>query len=325
MSQKPNYILLGLALLSASISLSGPLDKADKLWNQRADGLDTVNQAMTAYNIALSSAEISLADKVHAASQWARLAILKGEILNYPSDEAENKDELKNLFQDCLNKVETHINPAKSGGSLGDDFGRYHYFRLACYSYWFKQLNLGGKLFNKGSFLGVIKEASGYEQTKFEGGGVARFIAGIYVSETARSRNDKDFYKPEESLKLIKMAMEVPENTDRAYPKSIAGQGYYGNQYILARALHFLKEDGKGDQIIPILGPSFIRESLNGIVDAREYLRFVHGDIQQALEDANTDFDVIGGRIVETKYELNRIEDLMCNLGMKVDRCKNLN
>ncbi len=294
---------VGLSMLSGSLFATTPLEQADELFKKRGESVHDTQAAIDAYKALLDGLTEGSADLVHAVSQLGRLYHLQGE-MRVP----ESRDEKKAIFSECL-EVMDYIKPSTLDSD--EDKARYYYFYLTCKGYHATTLEgteLGTAV---AGYLWSISRAKNFVDTSFEGGGLARVIAGIYVSDTAKDKLPV-LFKPKEALALMQKAFQRGEFVDRAYSKNLKPGNFYGNHFVMARCLHFVKEKFGEDEIRKILADDFIQQTLNNQVDPKAYLGAANvgviAEIDRVIRRAtNPRRDTTGGRLFEAKYQQKRI------------------
>lgn len=229
-------------------SFANSWEDAEALFSQREDGQARIAEARTKY-LELLSASTTPSEKILAVSQLGRLAVYEGEIL-LPKTDVEGR---KKVFSQCFcANPKVSYNPlpqpscespgfvdAISPANLGESHPAFHYFRSVCTAYWGE---VAGPL-EKLAYVAWLKEdfaAGQMLDTRFEGGGIQRVAAGVYVNPKAAA---VQLYNPEQALALATKALQ-----SSAYPgDSSSGSEYYENHAIVADSLQQLAADRPND------------------------------------------------------------------------------
>lgn len=231
--------LLGILLFAAaSIAQAYDFTAADELFAQRApteEGAEAISKALAAYRSALDT--VTGDDKLYAVSQISRLYIYDGDMTRPESD----KKARMRIFDNCLNTLKEYLHPDKVGATP-----QYYYYKVYCLALWGKSAGPLRILVRAPALKRAISEGLKLD-TRYEGGGLPRMVAAVYLNKKARPIG---LYKPETALELVEAAIASEGVEDRAYPEILTGADIAENYYHYAEAL--LKNDRK-DEAIEIL------------------------------------------------------------------------
>jgi hypothetical protein len=240
-------MVLGLSIATGWSPAQGaddPWSEAQQLFDARAEGRAKIKMAREKY-LGLLGGATSTAEKIQAVSQLGRLALYEGEII-LSKDDVEGR---KAIFTQCFcASPKVTYNPlprpscespgfvdAISPSKLGESHPAFHYFRAMCTGYWGEIAQPMEKL----AYVSWLKEdiAAGQTlDTRFEGGGILRVAAGVYVNPAAAV---VQLYNPELAVNMATQALSAG-----AYPGSPStGAEYYENHAILANSLQQLDSD----------------------------------------------------------------------------------
>lgn len=179
---------------------------ADASFNQRENNRPAIAAARAGYRQALQGG--SAEERRYAAGRIGRLAYFEGDLMTPEKDDGARKQ----IFGDCLNDIES-INPAKIGQSI-----EYYYWKAVCIAFWAKA---AGKLAAVGK-IGALKEAltkaEELDKTRdksYEGGGIYRLLAGIYIGSKFMSLFG--LYDPEAALAKVNKALALCPSHYNAY------------------------------------------------------------------------------------------------------------
>lgn len=193
------YVLtLGIVFACSSASFAhGELDKAYKLFQKRADGVDNITSAKKIYERLIKDSHEKLEVRKEAMDKYARLAVFQGEvgrkIYNIKGKAASS------IFSDCI-KVSDYLSPSK----IGSDTPEYTYWRALCIGLWADNNSNPLKLVSKMGRINELKnlvELGQKQYKKFDGYGFNRMEAGMYVR--SKGLTVLNLYHPERSLSLI--------------------------------------------------------------------------------------------------------------------------
>jgi len=238
-------LTLGLfAAGSGAQGASDPWADAQQMFDARAESREKIQTARGMYQDLLKGA-VTPAEKIQAVSQLGRLALYEGEI-TLSDDDVEGR---KSIFSQCFcasPKVTYNPLPSPSCESpgfvdaispknLGENHPAFHYFRAMCTAYWGEVAQPMEKL----AYVSWLKEdiAAGQTlDTRFEGGGILRVAAGVYVNPKA---SVVQLYNPELAIQMATQAL-----ASGPFPGSpSSGIHYYENYAILAKALKQMDAD----------------------------------------------------------------------------------
>lgn len=224
-----------MMLLSASLAHAYDFSVADRLFAQRnkdSAGKDAISKALAAYSKSLET--VTGDEKLYAASQIARLYIYEGDMTR---DEGEKKARMR-TFDKCLDTLEQQLHPDKVGATP-----QYYYYKIYCLALWGKAAGPLRILLRAPTLKRAIREGMKLDK-RYEGGGLPRMVAAIYLNDKARPIG---LYKPKRALELIEQAIATEAIEDPAYPEALSGADIVDNYYHYAEAL--LKNDRKAEAI----------------------------------------------------------------------------
>lgn len=211
---------------------------ADTQFEQRSsteDGVTAINKALSLYRESLSDDSIAAEDILYAVSQISRLYIYMGDLV-LPMD--ARKQRMRTL-DNCLDTLKKHLEPSKFGKKTPE----YYYFKITCLALWGKSASPLQALIRIPTLKSAIDEALKLD-TRFEGGGIPRIIAAVYLNHKAKPLG---LYRPKEAAKLMDKALKSKEIEDRAYLHPISGADVLENYYFQSSALW--ENDRKDDAI----------------------------------------------------------------------------
>lgn len=209
-----NFLRLSVAIASSILVLTmsvaaqaDVLADADALYLQREAGRDKIEEARVKYVSLLP--QLSGASLIRVVSQLGRLALYEGE-MTLPKDATAER---KRIFRDCWETYVEKINP-----SIVGDHPAYFYFKGMCLAYWGEAAGTLASLPYVPVIVDMINRGL-QSDTRFEGGGIYRIAAGVYVNRQARPLG---LYRPDQALVMIDNALAAS-----AYP----GDPHSGNVY----------------------------------------------------------------------------------------------
>lgn len=267
------------AVLGASAQ-AGVFDEADALFAERENNVEKIAAARSAYKTALRT--VDGADRIYAIEQLGRLAFYEGEHLNDLDRGARRRTE---IFADCREFVEAIAN-------VPEAVTQYHFWKLQCTAFWVQSAPLLSRLAQIGSIKRYFNSIVGDNleprpevgiDTRYQGGGIYRVIAGIIKDDLSSLIRD-DLPNRAKAMDLADMAM-----ASQAYPGDPnAGDAYYSNFR------------GRGDLLI----------KLGRNDEAREWLNRYIAEIDELIA-AN---ELPAGMEVETKAEQNTMKRLLAGI-----------
>lgn len=295
-------LTVGLVVGSSTVAYSSddPWGDAQQLFEARAEGRQKIAQARAKYLNLLKGA-VSSSDKIQAVSQLGRLALYEGEIL-LPKDDVEGR---KAIFTQCFcASPKVTYNPlprpsceepgfvdAISPAKLGSSHPAFHYFRAMCTAYFGEVAQPMEKL----AYVSWLKEdiAAGQAlDTRFEGGGILRIAAGVYLNPKAAV---VQLYNPELSVSLATQALQ-----SAAYPgSSSSGAQYYENHAILADAFQQLDSDRPNNGF----KEKAIAKTISALKEMDERIEF--GDLPAGREP---EFNWYYSRLKSSYFELTNAQ-----------------
>ena len=197
------------------------------------DGIASVSKALSLYRESLDT--VGEEDLLYAVSQISRLYIYMGDLV-LPLD--ASKQRLR-TFDNCLDTLKEHLEPEKFGKKTPN----YYYFKITCLALWGKSANPLQALIRIPTLKHAIDEGLKLD-TRFEGGGILRIIAAVYLNHKAKPLG---LYRPKEAAEFMDRALKSKEIEDRAYLHPISGADVLENFYFQASALW--ENDRKDDAI----------------------------------------------------------------------------
>ena len=230
---------LSCLVLSAGVASAYDFTRADQLFAERdktIEGRKAIDDALDAYHRALST--VSGKELVYAVAQISRLYVYKGD-MTYAED--ERKPRMK-IFDTCLDTLDEYLKPSVYGRATP----QYYYYKLYCLALWGKSAGPLRVLLRAPTLKKTINEGLKLD-TRYEGGGMLRMTAAVYLNEKARPLG---LYRPQQAMELIKRAIASEAVYDPAYPTSLGGTDIAENYYHYAEAL--LKND-RGTEAIELL------------------------------------------------------------------------
>jgi hypothetical protein len=230
---KAKSFALSVAALALSLTTVAKADQwtdADALFVRRAEGPAVIEQARAKYKAILNAATVNQ-DKIRAASQLARLAVYHGEMLLPKSD----KDGRKAIFADCWKGNDAFLEKISPAALGGEKTPQYYFFKGICLGYWGEAAGPILSLPNVPTIKETMREALALD-TRFEGGGAHRLVAGVKSNSAARAL--PGLYDIDEAQAEVALAL-----ASAAYPGDANnGRGYYEN---LRTEAQVLTEAGK--------------------------------------------------------------------------------
>lgn len=233
------FMVLSCLVLSAGVASAYDFTRADQLFAGRdktIEGRKTIDLALDAYRQALAS--VSGQELVYAIAQISRLYIYKGD-MTYSED--ERKTRMK-IFDTCLDTLDDYLKPSVYGSATP----QYYYYKIYCLALWGKSAGPLRVLLRAPVVKKTINEGLKLD-TRYEGGGMLRMTAAVYLNEKARPLG---LYRPERAMELIKQAIASEAISDPAYPTPLGGTDIAENYYHYAEAL---LKNGRGDEAIELL------------------------------------------------------------------------
>ena len=233
------FMSLSCLVLFAGIASAYDFTSADQLFAGRdktIEGRKKIELALDAYRQSL--ANVSGKDLIYAVAQISRLYVYKGD-MTYPEDERRTR---MKIFDTCLDTLDDHLKPSVFGRATP----QYYYYKLYCLALWGKSAGPLRVLLRAPVLKKTISEGLKLD-TRYEGGGMLRMTAAVYLNEKARPLG---LYRPQRAMELIKQAIASEATDDPAYPIPLAGTDIAENYYHYAEAL--LKSD-RGAEAIELL------------------------------------------------------------------------
>ena len=206
------------------------------LRSKTEEGTAAISKAISLYRESLDTVEGE--DLLYAVAQISRLYIYLGDMVL--SIEA-TKQRLR-TFDNCLDTLNATITPKK----FGEKTPVYYYFKISCLALWGKSANPLQALMRIPTLKKAVDEGLKLD-TRFEGGGIPRIVAAVYLNSKAKPLG---LYRPEEAADLIDQALESKPIEDRAYLHPISGADVLENYYFQASALW---ENDRRDDAIALL------------------------------------------------------------------------
>lgn len=228
-------VLLALFLALPAVSYAYDFSEADSLFAQRAnttEGKKAIRRSLAMYRLALS--KVSGDELLYAVSQISRLYIYEGDMtLNENEKQARMR-----IFDNCLDTLDKYLNPRSFGPTP-----QYYYYKVYCLAIWGKSAGPLRILLRAPALKKAINEGLKLD-TRYEGGGLPRMTAAVYLNEKARPIG---LYRPQQALALIEQAIASEAIEDPAYPSPLSGADIAENYYHYAKAL--LKNSRKNEAI----------------------------------------------------------------------------
>lgn len=234
-----HFVWLPCLLLFASVASAYDFSRADQLFAGRdktIEGRALIADALDAYKQSLAT--VSGKELVYAVAQISRLYIYKGD-MTYSED--DRKTRMK-IFDTCLDTLDEYLKPSVYGSATP----QYYYYKLYCLALWGKSAGPLRVLLRAPVLKKTISEGLKLD-TRYEGGGMLRMTAAVYLNEKARPLG---LYRPQRALELIQQAIASEAIDDPAYPTPLGGTDIAENYYHHAEAL--LKND-RGAEAIELL------------------------------------------------------------------------
>ncbi len=231
---KKILITLGLSLSALSFtSHAVDFKSADDLFALRNTGESSAEKFENASKAREAYAEIfnqsSGDDRLYAFTQMGRLDLFRGVMI---------PDLDKSLLSKRVAALESCISVSQKE-TRGSSRQEHHYFYIAC-------LGALGKISPfeeraKLAFKLKMEESTALETTKvgdryvggFEGGGILRIFAGIYVNKKAILLR---LYNPKQGLAFARVALESAPQANKPFAE-MSGKDYFDNFYYEAQGL----------------------------------------------------------------------------------------
>lgn len=224
--------ILGLCLGLSSISFAkADFTAADELFKQRNEGADddarlkNANKSYDAYEAIYKKSNLSDDEKLYAFTQMGRSALFGGGML-----ESAKTGARQDILDRCIDLTEKAVKHSTKQ--------EHHYFRVACLagrakiSNKLKKIPLASALKDAQGPALKSTEVNGVHVGGFEGGGILRVFAGVYVNRKAKVF---DLYHPVEGLKFANLALATEERTYPPFPEPMSGEVYFENYYYQAQ------------------------------------------------------------------------------------------
>ena len=168
-------------------------DEADELFERRSEGQEAIAEARAAYEAIAQNATGT--ELIRAVSQISKLDLFEGEMTLPKSAKAERMA----IFKRCWETSVPRIHPDQVG-----ETPNYYYWRGVCLGFWGEAAGPLRALPYVSLLLDLIE--GGMEQdTRYEGGGIYRLAAGIYVDKQSQPLG---LYDPDKALEMIELSLE---------------------------------------------------------------------------------------------------------------------
>jgi tetratricopeptide (TPR) repeat protein len=193
-------------LVLSQAAFAFDMSSADAAFAKRENNPAAIAEARAGYRAALKAG--SAQEKRYAAERLGRLAYFEGDLMTPENDEGKRKQ----IFGECLSDVEA-INPSQVGSSI-----EYHYWKAVCTAFWCKAAGKFASLGKVGALKDALRNAEEMDKartTSYEGGGIHRVLAGIYIGSRAMSLFG--LYDPEAALVHINKALALGPSHYNAY------------------------------------------------------------------------------------------------------------
>lgn len=214
-------VLLAL-LCTASSAMAYDFSEANRYFAGRENNVGNLQQAERLYQSALGQTQGS--ELLYAVEQLGRVYYYWGELLT-PSDADDTR---KDIFGRCRTMVEK-VNPS----SVGEN-AQYYYWKSACLALWGRSASWMEKLAIKDELVQTMA-AGAQRSADYEGGGIFRVMAGVYV----RASRLSGLYDADAALRYVDVAIGKD-----------AQQVYY-TAYLLKAEI--LKALGRDDEAMELL------------------------------------------------------------------------
>jgi hypothetical protein len=221
---KAKSFALSAAAFALSLASIGTVAKADQwtdadaLFVRRAEGPAVIEQARAKYQTILNAAGTA-PDAVRAVTQLARLAIYQGEML-LPKSDTSGRIAIFDQCDDFVNKIAPD---ARIGGAAVGATPQYYFFKGICLGFWGEAAGPVRSLPYVPTLKDCMRQALALD-TRFEGGGAHRLVAGIKSNPAARALPglyDIVEAQSEATAALASAAYPGDANNGRAYYENL--------------------------------------------------------------------------------------------------------